>query len=181
MIRLLLPLIMIGLAGLIFFQFSDPLLAEIDELKVEKATLNEGLDNAKELRLVLDQLLETYNNFNPNDVDRLDKFLPNNVDNVRLIIDINNIARPYNMNIRNLRIKADEERGEASVIEGGSTLNKGAVVLGFSVSGSYSNFQAFLDDLARSLRLVDSVSVSFSSNERNFYNYNVEIQTYWLR
>ena len=85
------------------------------------------------------------------------------------------------MTIRNLRIKADEEKGEASVIEGGERMNKGAVTLGFSVSGSYENLQAFLADLAKSLRLVDVTSVTFSSNDRNVYDYNIELQTYWLK
>ncbi len=181
MFRLLFPLVLVAAAGLIFFKFTDPILVQVDELKAEKAKLNEGLENAKELRRVLQDLLDTYNSFGQGDIDRLTKFLPDNVDNVRLIIDINNIARPYNMTIRNLRIKADEDKGEASVIEGGERMNKGAVTLGFSVSGSYDNLQAFLDDLARSLRLVDVTSITFSSNDKNLYDYNIEIQTYWLK
>ena len=181
MMRLFLPIIVIVAAGLVFFKLTDPMLAKVDELKVEKAKLDEGLKNARELRTVLDALLATRNSFNQSDLDRLGKFLPDNVDNVRLIIDINNIARPYNMTIRNLRIKADEDKGEASVIEGGERLNKGAVTLGFSVSGSYENIQPFLEDLAKSLRLVDISAVTFSSNEKNLYDYSVEIQTYWLK
>lgn len=170
-----------AVAGVVFFQLTDPILAQVDELKLEKAKLNEGLNNAKELRRVLDDLLETYNQFSSSDLERLNKFLPDNVDNVRLIIDISNIAKPYNMTIRDLRIKADEERGEASVIDGGDRMNKGAVTLGFSVSGSYANLQAFLSDLARSLRLVDVSVINFSSNEEGIYDYEIEIQTYWLK
>lgn len=181
MIRLILPIFLVVAAGVIFFQFSDPVLAEIDTLKQEKLKLNEGLDNAKALREVLQQLLETYNQFSTQDLDRLHKFLPDNVDNVRLILDINNIARPYNMTIRNLRIKTDEEKGEASVIEGGSDMTKGAVTFGFSVTGSYQNLQAFLAALAQSLRLADVAVLSFSADLTGNHTYEVEIQTYWLK
>lgn len=181
MMKLLLPLILVAVAGVVFFQLTDPILAQVDELKIEQARLNEGLDNAKALRRVLEELLATYNSFNQADLERLNKFLPDNVDNVRLIIDINSIARPYNMTIRDLKIKADEDKGEASVIEGGDKMNKGAITLGFAVTGSYANLQAFLSDLAKSLRLVDISAVNFKSTPEGFYEYNIEIQTYWLK
>jgi hypothetical protein len=53
--------------------------------------------------------------------------------------------------------------------------------LGFSVSGAYGNFQSFMVDLAKSLRVVDALSVSFAATETNLYNYAVEIKTHWLK
>lgn len=180
MSRFFLPIIMICGAGAIFYFFTKPLLAEISDLRLEKSRLEQGLDNARQLKAVRDELLKTAHSFPKGDIDRLSKMLPDNVDNVRLIIDMNNLARGAGMNIRSVKIKTDEGVSSKDVIAD-SGQKKGAVTLSFAVSGPYTNFQDFLSRLARSLRLVDVTSVSFGSNEKNFYDYNIEIQTYWLK
>ncbi|MCC6290798.1 type 4a pilus biogenesis protein PilO [Candidatus Nomurabacteria bacterium] len=176
----LLPLIVLIAAVAIFFSLSRPLLADIAVLRLEKAKLETGLDNARKLQEVRDELIKISREFPKEDLDRLNKMLPDNVDNVRLIIDINNLARGSGMSIRNIKIKSDQGGTDPQVIAD-SGQKKGAVTLAFSVAGPYANFEDFLQRLARSLRLVDVTDVSFSSNEKNFYEYSVELQTYWLK
>jgi Tfp pilus assembly protein PilO len=182
MMRLLFPLALVVAAGLIFFSFTQPVLQKIDDLRLEQAKLNTALENAKKLRQVQNELLDNYNNFAPADLDRLNKFLPDNVDNVRLIIDINNIAKASGMTIKNVKIKTEEGKEDgAAVLSADSAEPKGVVILSFGVSGSYLNFQQFLSDLSNSLRLVDIDSVTFSSNDKGIYDYAVSIRTYWLK
>jgi len=181
MIRFILPLLLIVVAVVGYFKFTTPILATIDTLRVERATLNTALDNAKKLRRVQESLLADYRELPPADLGRLDKFLPDNVDNVRLIIDINNIALKSGMKIKNIRIKTEEGKSEASIIEGGVT-ELGTVSFGFSVAGPYTNFQSFMIDLAKSLRLVDVDVVGLATPaEGDNYTYSVEIKTYWLK
>lgn len=191
MIRLILPLLLLAAAVGGFFKLTQPMLGEIDTLKLEKAKLNQALDNAKELRQVQDSLLATFRNIDPEDLDKLNKFLPDSIDNVRLIIDVDNIARRSGMSIKGIKIKTAAGQEENSVIEVADSGVGGtqAMTLGFSVSGPYTNFQSFLSDLARSLRLADVEATGFSSgqglngegNTVDFYTYNVEIKTYWLK
>lgn len=185
MTRLLLPLLFVAVAIGGFFKFTQPVLREIDVLKMEKAKLNQALDNAKQLRQVQDSLLAASRNIAPEDLDRLNKFLPDSIDNVRLIIDINNIARRSGMSIKGIKIKTAEGKEESSVIDSAEASDTGgtqSVTLGFSVTGPYTNFQTFLSDLARSLRLTDVEATGFSSSlKEDVYTYNVEIKTYWLK
>lgn len=184
MIRFLFPLILIIVAVGGYFRFTKPVLSDIDTLRAEREKLNTALDNAKQLRTEQDKLLATYREIPPADIERLTKFLPDNVDNVRLIIDINNIAKKSGMTIKNIKINAGEGKSESSVIGSGGTeaVDKGTVILGFSVSGPYVNFQNFLFDLARSLRLVDIDTVAFAAGEQSdSYTYAVTIKTYWLK
>ena len=59
---------------------------------------------------------------------------------------------------------------------------RGTVGLGFSVTGSYQNFQSLMKDLAHSLRLIDIEASTLTASEKNdVYTYNVEIKTYWLK
>lgn len=180
MSRFLFPIVMLVAAGAIFFLLTKPLLAELATLRAEKVRLETGLANARQLKEVRDGLLKTAQGFAKDDLDRLVKMLPDNVDNVKLIIDMNNLARGSGMNIRSAKIKTNEgASGKDVIAESGQ--KKGAVTLSFGVSGPYSNFQDFLGRLAKSLRLVDVTAISFGSNEKNFYDYSVDIQTYWLK
>ena len=180
MMRLLFPIILIAVAGFIFFTFTDDLLTDIDKLNVEKREIIEGLENAKDLRKIQSDLLTIYNNFPQSNLDRLDKLLPDNIDNVRLIIDINTIASKSAMTLKNIALNVDEGE-EEDALSGAGSRQKGSITLGFSVSGSYEALKLFLDDLASSLRIVDVTSLSFGSNEVNFYDYNIELTTYWLK
>lgn len=191
MIRLILPLILAFAAIGGFLKFTQPTLGEIDGLRAEKAELNQALDNAKQLRETQDALLATFRNIDPADLDKLNKFLPDSIDNVRLIIDINGIARRSGMSIKDIKIKTEEGQEESSVIDANHAAAGGTqvVTLGFSVTGSYAHFQSFLSDLARSLRLTDVQAAGFKSGTikdetgqpLDIYTYSVEIGTYWLK
>ena len=180
--RLFLPLLIVAVAIGAFFKLTDPLFGEIDILRAEQTTLNAGLDNAKKLRQVEQQLLDEYNAFAA-EMPVINQLLPDNVDNVKLIIEINNIAKRYQMAIRNLQLKkaSEDEKAEDVVARDRENVERAGITLGFSVQGSYLDFQSFLNDLAHNLRLTDVTTTGFAAAEDGKYNYNVEVQTYWLK
>ena len=53
---------------------------------------NEALNNSKALEDKRDTLTAKYNTIDPNDLIKLQKLLPDNVDNIRLILEIGQIA-----------------------------------------------------------------------------------------
>lgn len=211
MMRTLLPIVLIVLAGLIFFYLADPLLNQpkvidsatgrtrggVKALNQEIAVLNEALGNARAIQTKFADLRDNvYNQIKDEDLARLDKLMPNSVDNVQLIIDINTIAKNNAMLIKNVYIKADDNNNNnqlsgsnptpadnlsAATLTGAGSLTRGTVLIGFSVAGSYEAFNKFLKDLADSLRIVDVNSLSFTADDRDFYQYNVELRTYWLK
>lgn len=186
--RILLPLIYIALAVGIFYGLTRDLLAQVSERRAEKAELVAALDRAAELRQVAERLRNEYYSFTAEERERLAKMIPDNVDNVRLIIDINNIASRYNMVVKDAKIKTNEKAEEgrpdpsAKLIENPSgQIAPGTVTIAFTVTGSYDVFRQFLGDLASSLRLVDIKRLSFKSAELDTYQYTVELNTYWLK
>ena len=123
---------------------------------------------------------------------RLNKFLPDNIDNVRLIIDMNNIGKFHGMAMRGVSVAGGAEAGRPSTsppASGGSDAESGesllkadSVVISFSVSASYEAFKEFLADLSSSLRLLDVASVSMATGEtKNLYTFNLGLKTYWLK
>ncbi|MEI6494468.1 MAG: hypothetical protein WCO03_00200 [bacterium] len=208
----LLPVSLLIVAGIIFFggmnyivnaPIEEKIVAQngqdtlvinggINTLNSKKAELVEALTKAAELRDKLDTLEKNYQGFDEADLDRLSKMLPDNVDNVQLIIDTNNIAQLHNMKIKGAKIATAAEKEatggkpadtkiQTKAIERSAIPEQGVLTFSFSVTGPYSEFLMFLADLQSSLRVVDLATMSFSSDEKEAYTYNVEIKTYWLK
>ncbi|PIR44927.1 MAG: hypothetical protein COV10_02140 [Candidatus Vogelbacteria bacterium CG10_big_fil_rev_8_21_14_0_10_51_16] len=178
MTRYLLPIFLVVVSFGLFFGFTSPVLTDIENARAKSAELESALANDRDLQTIRSEKLGVYNSFSDEELGRIDKALPNSVDNVRLIIDIDNLASKYNMAVKNAKIKTDE-RGQETI--GADTRGYGTVTLAFSVTGSYNDMRFFLRDLETSLRLVDVTSLSFSASEQDLNDYAIEVQTYWLK
>ena len=179
MIRCSLPIILVAVALGLFFGYIDPTYKNIKELRVEERAFDEALNQSRELQEVRDTLLSRYNTFSQQDLDRLIKLLPDHVDNVRLILDIDSIASKYNMRTRNVTVSMTGSE-DPNVI-GANQGVVDSVILSFSVAATYENFIRFIKDLEQSLRIVDLVGLSFVAGEGDAFNFNVSIKTYWLK
>lgn len=178
----ILPVIAVVIAGALFYFFIDPTYTEIKTLRVEEATLNAALSRALELQATRDQLISRYNTFAPEDLARLEKLLPDHVDNVRLVLDMDGIASQYGMRIRNVAIEKQEEKKKARAQQvGPDERTYESMLLSFTVNGDYDTFRTFLSNLEESLRLVDVETVSFSASDTDFYDFTIGLRTYWLK
>ena len=195
MFRYILPTILIGVAIAGFFLFTNPLYQNISSEREQIASYNEALDNSKALEAQRDQLTQKENSISTDDLSKLQKLLPDNVDNIRLILEIEKVASPYGMVLKD--VKYDTANNEttplqtAGVVQGESLSNKnyGVWNLEFSTQGTYNNFVNFIKDLENNLRIVDISSIEFSSNANiglnpslpEAYKYDFKIRTYWLK
>lgn len=117
--------------------------------------------------------------------------MPNTVDNIRLIIDTQNIALTHGMTLKDIKYDARAQSTATSAAASQTSPSQvaanqkdyGTFELEFSVTGSYQNFLAFLGDIEQSLRLVDVESVTFQAPEAgsSAMKYVVRIRTYWLK
>ncbi len=177
------PIIAILVAGLLFYFYIDPTYTEVKTLRAEEATLNAALSRALELQTTRDQLISRYNTFSPEDLSRLEKFLPDHVDNVRLVLDMDSMASQYGMRVRNVAIEKQEVKKKTTRTQavGPDERSYESMVLSFTVTGDYSTFRSFLKDLEQSLRLVDVESVGFATSENGLYDVTIGLRTYWLK
>jgi len=193
------PFILIGISISIFFVLSNPLYNDIQELRTQVVSYDKALSNSKALENERDILTAKDNSINPDDKIKLQKLLPNNVDNIRLILEIEQIALPYGMSLKDIKYSATKDTtksaksGEATVIQGGGEVatsylkDYGVWDLEFSTTGTYNNFLNFTRDLERNLRIVDVSSIQFSSEVASnstlpeSYSYSFKIKTYWLK
>lgn len=177
--RFIIPIILLIISGMVFFGYIDPMYNEVKDLSKEEKLFNEALENSRELNSIYSALTEDRNTLSINDEERLKKLMPDNVDNVRLIRDIDGIAGRYDMPMTNVGVDVSGE-GTGGDLAANSP-QYGTATLNFTVEAPYKTFLAFLKDLERSLRIVDVVSISFVASEVDLYQYNVQVRTYWMR
>jgi Tfp pilus assembly protein PilO len=135
------------------------------------------------LHAVRDQLLAKYNSFSPQDLSKLQSVLPDNVDNIRLIIDIDNIASQHGLSLSNVQLgDLSGSSAQSSGAVGASSGPVGSVEVGFTVTTDYNTFLAFLQDLQHSLRIIDVDSITFNASvlPGSLTAYTLQIRTYWL-
>jgi len=201
MMRYIMPIILIGIAITFFFTVTNPMYNDISAIKVQVASYDDALNTSKTLENERDALTAKYNAIDPNDLTKLQTLLPDNVNNIRLILEIEQIAAPYGMNLTNIQYDTGDDSTtgttNATTVQGGgasapSNQNYGTFDLAFSTSGTYDNFKNFTKDMESNLRIVDISSVAFSSDSApsgvvvkpgspEVYTYNFKIKTYWLK
>ena len=202
MFKFVSAIILITFSVVGFFIVTKPLYENISDLKIQATAYNQALTNANSLESEKDKLTQKYNSMSTENLAKLNKLLPDNVDNIRLILEIGQVALPYGMVLKNVKYDVVSSKPEDSTVAAGTaptTDVSGAPLkdygdwdLEFSVSGTYDNFISFLNDLENNLRIIDISSIDFSSNssgtgtnlttnQTNTYNYNFKIKTYWLK
>lgn len=193
----LMPILLIIVSIGIFFIVIDPEYNDVKDLQREIEQNNRTLDLAAQLRQKRELLRQKYNQISESERFELTKLLPDTVDNVRLIIDINNIAEKYGIIIQNFEITTSEDSDrdirvldsefegiiEDAAVEYPDTSKVGVISFSFSVAAQYDVFIEFLKDLEEALRIVDirSISIDKGDGEDVFYNYRVNLDTYWLK
>ncbi len=180
-------IILIILAVGIYFTFTS---SRMDELKAIQAVNNqyqEAIKNSETLINERDRVNKEYSAISIEDKERLNRLLPNTVDNIRLIIDVkDNIAAKRGLTLKNIKTSSPEatqaiDAGASRAGDTSSPKKYGTVNLSFSVTTSYENFIGFMKDLESSLRIMDISKLTVSAVKSGAYEFSVEIKTYWLK
>jgi Tfp pilus assembly protein PilO len=178
----------LALAAAIFFMYTQPTYDSVQSVRATISEYDAALDKAAELQQIKQSLLSRYNAFNPSDLERLQKLLPDHVDNVRLVLDLDNLAGQHGMALQNVVISnpasATQDAGAIGNIAAGRALYD-SLTLKFATRGSYQTFTTFLQDLETSLRIVDLVSLALHPDGtvggEPAYRFDITIRTYWLK
>jgi uncharacterized protein (UPF0333 family) len=200
--KLVTPILLLIISIAVFFTVVEPLRASVSGLSSDITAYNVALDNSAYLQKTESHLLDVYKNIKLDDKSRLEHLLPNTVDNIKFILEIERIASQYNMPIKNIKfdspVVANTSSSSGSPTgAGGSvvissdpkgTKSYGSFSIDFDTEGSYSSFLLFLKDLEHNLRLVNIKSIQFSvpagkvsDAGATSYSYSLKVETYWLK
>lgn len=180
--RLILPIILIVAAVGLFVVYTNPQYQVIKGLQVQASAFDDALNKAQQLKSERDKLLAKRRTFTTENVQKLERVLPDNVDNIRLIIDINNIASRHTLTLKNVALGtvSDSKSTRSTLAVGSSGEAVGSVDVGFVVNAGYDDLLSFLADLEHSLRIVDVERISFKAGTDSKYDIAMTIRTYWL-
>lgn len=196
MMRFIIPIVLVGIGVAVFFAFTSPIYDDISMLRLRALSYNEALGNSKALENARDALTAKKNSIDPDNLLKLERLLPQSIDNIRLILEIEKIALPYGMALKDVKYNTsdtDPSQAGVGIAVGGAVQNKGKDYgvwdLEFSTVSPYNNFLNFMKDLESNLRIVDVSSITFSSAtgggvnpaSPDTYKYNFKIKTYWLK
>lgn len=202
--RSIIPIIFICLSIAGIFLYVKPMYTDTMGLRADQASYSKALDNSKNLQKTRDNLITSFKAITPLDKDRVNRFLPNTVNNIQLILEIQQIANKHGLSIQNISFKppmTDTEQAEIDAKANATVKNvKNAKVkdvalfgtfdLDFKTRADYDTFRAFVFDLEQNLRLIDIVSIDFAipvigkqavDIDPNIYDFSLKIKTYWLK
>ena len=174
---LILILISIGL----FYTFIDPQYERAKALQLEAAEYEHVLDNAELIAATRDDLLIEYEEFPNQELERLEKVLPSHVDTVSLAKDFDTIASRYGISMQGIQVDTSRDQNSTTIIQSSTSAAYEKVTITFTIVSSYQSFRNFLNDIERSLRIIDIRSLSFRSTDSGLYEYSITIDTYWLK
>lgn len=184
--KIITQILFIGAAISAFVWYINPTYANIQEKQASYQKLTDANLKAMELRAKREQLMSDRKKISPVQLENISKFLPDGVENVKLIIDIQNISRRVlSQDIKGARVMGSASKTGA-VGNGGSNVGPdgkkyGTISLNFGVTTTYDQFIVFLQSLENNLRLVDVSEISFSASDTDKYDFNITLQTYWLK
>lgn len=175
-----LPAFLIIISLGLFFLVTEKNMQKKNEIKSRVVEYDSALDKAKEILKKRAELQEQFNKFSTQDLDNIYKILPDNVDNIQLVLDINGMARDNGIPPLNA-IKIENTLPNKDAPAGSDKNPVATINLSFGLSASYDKLLTFLRSLEESLRIVDVTGISFKSNKEGEYDYTISIKTYWLK
>lgn len=187
MLRSFAPLLAIIVSIGIFFLYIKPMYDEISSIQDETTEYGEAVAKASEFNQLLSNLTSKRNSLTAGNLERLEIAVPDSIDPVRILVDIEAIAEQNRMVLGNVTVSGlDQTRGDT---EGEFGTNIVAAIseddfekssITFNVVGTYDRFKAFLANLEQSLTLFEVSELSFTESEGDLMEISMTIDMYAL-
>ncbi len=181
MMSRILPILFVLIAIGLFFGYVNPTYTgDVAVIRAEIAGYDGALDAAKKFAEKKDELKRERNSIPQEGLDRIEAFLPDGVDNVQLILDLNSLASRSGITLSNFDMGVPEENtgDRLSLASEGATES---LNLSVSATGSYAALKTFLKGAEWSLRPMDLIDLSLGESKTGVYTYDMTFRIYWLR
>jgi hypothetical protein len=173
------------LFGYVSPSWSGPIAATKAAIDMDTQALKAATDyNTREAQLSVDR-----DSIDPKNLARINTFLPDSVDNVGIILNINALAARSGLLLSNIDVAGSpsgtsqsQSAGPGGTGPSVATVNPvGSVDLSLSAIGTYSALHAFLTGIEKSARLLDVQDIHVTGSDTGVYTYQLTMRLYWLR
>ena len=171
----------------VFVVYVKPRYEKVQMAKSQVASSNANLSTAAKIKEEREALIARYNDIPKEDLDNLETLLPDSVNNIRLIIQLDALATKNGLStLRNVDYETADEEGKRAANPEEARKPYGEFVISFDTVGQYKNFLSFISDLEENLRLVDVTKIEFREvgdmkGVVGQMSYRVTLKTYWLK
>jgi len=197
MTKVLAPILFFMIAIGIFFSYLKPAYSELQVSKARVESLEQVNQQIEELLSDYTTLREKKSAISAKETENLLKILPDSIDAVHLILDLDSLATKHNLIIRSFKVpeieseitsltKKTNSRDQKTTTEEDDLLK--SAVLTIECTGTYESFKLFLNDIEKSLSLMDIVKLNISvpellesSKPEKEITYTLDLQIYWLK
>lgn len=194
------PLVLIIIAGCIgYFYIYPTFTGEITNDQQQIQSYDSALAAAAAFTQKENQLVGEENAIDPASLSRLEEYMPDGVDNIQLIVDMDALAAKYGISLSQFSIQNNSSSGSASSTtnsitgatvtssvptSGAATLpsnsSTDSLDLSVNATGTYAQFTAFLTAAEQSLRPLDITKIVLTSSGTGVYTYAITFRIYWL-
>lgn len=183
-----LPLLAIFISAGIFFAYINPTwTGAIAATKAQIAQDNQSLAMADQYTAQLAALTASKNAMDPASLSRLEAFLPDSVNNVAIILDLNALAARSGLSLKSINVNTaqsgttNQSSGAGPDASGAAFSPTGSVDLVLTAGGTYNAIVTFLQGVELSERLLDVQNVKITGSDTGIYSVTMTIRLYWLR
>ncbi|MBU6214587.1 type 4a pilus biogenesis protein PilO [Patescibacteria group bacterium] len=167
----------------IFFGYINPTLSgSIADTKTKIASDDKALAAASSFAAQVKRLTDAQNTIGSANLARLMLLLPDSVNNIGLILDLNALAAKSSISVSAIDVSPIAQ-ASATVPGTGPGIQSPEQSMDFSLTlvGTYSAFKTFLAGIEKSQRLLDVQDLSIQGSDTGVYTYKLKIRLYWLR
>lgn len=154
----LLSILVIAVSVGAYFVYIKPLTVEVKVQIAKKEEIQKVLNRVKEIKDKRDSIFEDYNSISTEDIEKLNKIIPETVNTVEIFNDLSTNAAQYGLAVTNYKAENNSSNNSAvtdtTVVEPYKKTN-----LTFTLKGQYTQFVEFLETIESSLRLIDIVQL----------------------
>lgn len=176
------PIVLILIALGIFLGYVNPTYSgSVTTLRTEIQSYESALIAAETFREKEGELLAQRNEISEEGIARVEAFLPDSVDNVQLILDLNALASRSGIKLSNFDIAVSPASREEIPLGDAASSAVDSLDISVKATGTYAGFRAFLVAAERSLRPLDLIDLSLASSQTGVYEYELTFRMYWLR
>jgi Tfp pilus assembly protein PilO len=179
----ILPICALLIAIAIFFGYVQPTWnGAIAETKAAIAADDQALEAAKAYSAQQNALASDRNKIKATDIAQLIAFLPDSVDNVGLILDLNALAARSGLSLSNIDVRTNTGSTASSGATASAAMDPiSSVDLSLSAVGTYASLENFLTGIEKSQRILDVRDIVVKGSETGVYSYDIILRLYWLR
>jgi hypothetical protein len=172
----LIPFLAVIVAIALFLGYIKPTFTgAIADLKSQSQVDDQALAAAQRFKDREAELTTQRNAIPAENLTRIEAYVPDNVDTVHVVIDLNALAARTGVKLADYAVSNKANNDDLT-----NTSITDPVELTFTATGTYSAFRAFLGGLESSLRPYDVVNINVKNSSTGVYTYTITVRTYAL-